>query len=87
MDEVTFGAAKADLDADLDALPKDAMVGILLSDSFREGLLSRGLLKDTVVDMLLWKWEQETYRNKLVYVGEGMIDGQYRVGTPKSQAS
>jgi hypothetical protein len=83
MDEIVFQHIKAALDTDLDAVG-DALVGIKLGwDVYRE-FRRRGLLIPKQVDMTPWKWMRPSYRDKIVWDGFDVPDGEYRIGKPNA---
>lgn len=85
MEAANFEATKSALDADLDTLDPTSSVGIMLGwDLYRE-FRRRDLLVKKRVDMVLWSWDQPSYRGRFVVdCLEDMRDDEYRVGVPNA---
>jgi hypothetical protein len=84
MDEDTFRTIKAKLDADLAKLDPNASVGIKMGWDVYTEFRKRGLLKPKEVDMILWKWMQPSYQDKLVIDDLYIGDDEFLVGKPKT---
>lgn len=82
MDEATFQAIKTKLDKDLDALPSDAQVGVKMGWGLYTEFRSRDLLMPKEANMVLWKWNLPSYRDKFIADTFDIADDDYQVGKP-----
>lgn len=84
MDEQEFQATKSKLDAELDAIPPDAQVGIKMGWDLYTEFHSKDLLEPKEADMILVKWTLPSYRGKFVsdIFEDDIPDDGYQVGRP-----
>jgi hypothetical protein len=66
MDEEAFTAAKQKLDLAIDKLGSSPQVGILMGIDLYTEFRGRGLLKDAIADLRLWKFTLQGYRDLFV---------------------
>jgi len=81
MDEAAFTAAKQKLDLEIDKLGYSPKVGILMGIDLYTEFRKRGLLKDAIADLRLWKFTLQGYRDLFVTESTTVASDNFRLGT------
>jgi hypothetical protein len=79
--DANFDAVKSKLDIEIDAIAADSSLHIMLGSALYAEFRHRGLLKPKLCDMVFWKWNLPSYREKFVADGFDIEEFDFKVGT------